>query len=105
MAFNDGGPLFPQVSIEMIGDNMAVQNFQGGATLWDFYAAMDLPVCQNGDWLGWFGGKAITDSFGRWPDCASSLDKLKWLAMVEAKIRALRADAMIAEREKRRAKA
>jgi hypothetical protein len=95
MPMNDGGFAFP--GVPYASDKLK------GMSLWDFYAAMDLPVSEQGDWLGWFGAETTCDAFGKLPPDATGLDKMKWLATVEAKIRALRADAMIAEREKRRA--
>ena len=75
--FNDGGHLFPQLTVEVIADNVAVQHVEGGASLWDLYAAAAL--------AGY-----LFDSRNDTPDGS-------------AEYAADCADAMIAEREKRRA--
>ena len=94
MSDQTGGPAFPAWSTK--------EPFfiQGGMSLRDYFAAMNLPVDENGDWLGWFTGKPIVEAFGKCPE-ANGLEQLEWLAMVEAKIRYMRADAMLAERERK----
>lgn len=79
--FNDGGPAFPQLNVEVVSDHMAVQNVSGGMSLWDFYAAAAM--------TGMLVSSSFDDSY---PDSKT--------AALEA---ADYADAMIAEREKRRA--
>jgi hypothetical protein len=92
--FNDGGPAFPQLNIELIADNMAVQNVSGGASLWDMYAAAAL--------------QGITAGDQDYHPCESKdeaeieKERNEYAATI-ARSSARYADAMIAEREKRRA--
>jgi len=78
MAFNDGGHAFPNNSTELRYDNSAVCQSSGGMSLWDFYAAAALSTMA-----------LVTND----PVCTQRV------AIVCADY----ADAMIAEREKRRA--
>lgn len=77
MAFNDGGPAFPQLDVEVVSDTYAVTTARGGMSLRDYFAAAALRV-RYGD------GTAMTQE-----DAAAMAYQL--------------ADAMIAEREKRHA--
>lgn len=74
--FNDGGPMFQQLDVKEV-ESALVGTHQGGATLWDFYAAAALSTVNLADQPGYALRVAVV--------CGDY------------------ADAMIAEREKRHA--
>ena len=81
MAFNDGGPAFPQLDVEVVSDTYAVTTAHGGMSLWDFYAAA-----------------ALAGAVGA-PDVPKLHHPVQQIAEAVGDF----ADAMIAEREKRHA--
>lgn len=98
MAANDGGPAYPHTRNNEENGAAWTEQYDG-MSLRDRFAMMDIPVDENGDWLGWFTGKSIVEAFGKCPE-SKGFEQLEWLAMVEAKIRYMRADAMLRERER-----
>lgn len=98
---NDGGPAYP-VSGRNFGyveDGREDIPYGEGMSLRDRFAMMELPVDAAGDWLGWSIGDAIVSAFGNFPP-GHDPARLQWLADVEARIRYMRADAMLRERER-----
>ena len=86
MAFNDGGPAYPQTESVLVGDENGshiVTNMYGGMSLWDEYAK----AAMNALILAWTN-----------EDHQASSENV-------ADAAADYADAMIAEREKRRVQA
>lgn len=88
MAFNDGGPAFPQLNVEVLSDHMAATVIHGGSSLWDEYAKAALTGYRA----------ANVKNVGAYPS-----ETRLWSSAEVALAAARDADAMIAEREKRHA--
>jgi hypothetical protein len=81
--FNDGGPAFPQLEVEAVAGREIVTTSKGGMSIWDEYA------------------KAAITGYLAWSPPTDGGTRLKPETVAE--YAADIADAMIAEREKRRA--
>ena len=95
--FNDGGPAFPQLDVEVVSDHAAVTKASGGASLRDYFAAAATEEDIQ-EWIPATQGTAIQlaatigiDS----TDWANACRRLRCWARYQ------HADAMLAEREKR----
>jgi hypothetical protein len=82
--FNDGGPAFPQLSVEVLSDHMAATAIHGGASLWDEYVKAVLQ------------GLLAQQAGREHRECITVNELIQQSAII--------ADAVITEREKRRAR-